>query len=146
MIGNQYIINSLLLEHEENPIKEKIGEHNPEDIIYMITKEYWKYWRKELTHSEQPYIREAHFGDYKLMYGKSKMQLRKLLKKIRWYKVKFKDEYQVPGTRGYEIYNNAINNFRTLWKQVDKIKKEVNYNLEAWKQKKIQKYGDKAIL
>lgn len=146
MIGNQAIINQQIFEHPKNPIKETIGDKEAMDVIYMITEEYWKEWRRVLTHSENPHIKQDGLGVYSLMYGKSKSHLRNLLKKIRHVRWKYADTYLVEDTRAWGMHNSYMKNFRETWKQVDQIKREVVHNLELWKQKKIAKYGDKAIL
>jgi hypothetical protein len=146
MVGNQHIINSILKEHEDNPIKDKIGDKEALDIIYVITDEYWKEWRRQLTNSHEPYINFPGLGRFKLMYGKSKSYLRKILRRIRNLKRKYHDSYLVDDTRANGLYNGSIKRFRDTWRQVDKIKLEVNSRLELWKQKKIKKYGDKAII
>lgn len=146
MIGNQAIINQQIFEHPKNPIKEKIGDVEVMDVIYMITEEYWKEWRRVLTHSTKPHIQFEGLGVYNLMYGKSKSYLRRLLSKIRHVRRKYADTYLVENTRAWGMHNSYIKNFRETWKQVDQIKIEVNNNLELWRQKKIAKYGDKAIL
>lgn len=146
MIGNQAIINQQIYEHEKNPIKESIGDKDAMDVIYMITEEYWKEWRRTLTHSEYAHIESHGFGRFSMMYGKSKSYLRKSLSKLKSIKRNHPDTYLVEGTNPNGRYNFHKRRFQETWKQVDMIKKEVNKNLELWKQKKIAKYGDKAIL
>lgn len=146
MIGNQAMINQQLLEHEDNLIKEPIGDLEAMDIIYVITDEYWKQWRRILTHSDKAHIYAPGLGEFSLMYGKSKSYLRKLLARLRNIKRKYPDTYEVEGTRAYGLYNNTLSRFRETWKQVDNLKKEVIKKNEIWKNKKIAKYGDKAIL
>lgn len=146
MIGNQYIINAQLIEHEKNPIKENIGDKKVADIIYVITDEEWKEWRRQLTNNKKPAITFPGLGRFKLMYGKSKSYLRKILSRIRRFRRKYPDTYTQEGTRAYGMHKNAMERFNNTWHQVDEIKKEVNTRLEIWKQKKIKKYGDKAIL
>lgn len=146
MIGNQVIINTQLLEHEDNPIKEPIGDKEALDILYIITDEYWKQWRRKLTNSEQPHVHAPGLGRFDMMYGKSKSYLRKLLARLRNLKRKHPDTYLVEGTRANGLYTNTINRFRGTWKQVDNLKKEVNKKYQIWNDKKIAKYGDKAIL
>ena len=146
MIGNQAMINQQILEHEDTPIKEPIGDKEAMDIIYMITHEYWKEWRRQLTHSDQPHIHTPGLGEFSLMYGKSKSYLRKLLARLRNIKRKYPDTYQVEGTRAHGLYINTISRFRETWKQVDNLKKEVIKKYQIWDNKKIAKYGDKAIL
>lgn len=146
MRGNQAIINQQIFEHPDNPIVNKIGDKEPMDVIYMITEEFWKQWRRELTNNTMPRIKQDGLGVYSLMYGKSKSYLRKLLAKIRHVRTKYPDSYLVENTRAWGMHNTYIARFRETWQQVDEIKKQVNYNLELWKQKKIAKYGDKAIL
>jgi len=146
MRGNQAILNSQVFEHADNPIKEPIGKLKPMDIIFVITDEYWREWKRQLVNSESPHIYAPGFGTYSLRYGKSKWYLRKLLKKIRGFKSNYKDTYQIPDSNAFKIYQSYLKKFRATWKQVDEIKKHVNYNNEVWKQKKIKKYGDKAML
>jgi len=146
MVGNQVIINGQIMEHPDNPIKDKIGNREAQVIIYTITDEYWKEWRRQLTNSEKPNVQAIGLGEFRLMYGKSKSYLRKILRKIRYIKVKHPDKYDKENTFANAIYLSLLNRFRSTWSQVDEIKKQVNYNLENWKQKKIAKYGDKAIL
>lgn len=146
MRGNQIFLNSQISEHEDNPIKENIGDVKQLDIIYVITDEYWKEWRRQLTFCDKPNVKSPGLGYYSLMYGKSKSYLRKLLVKIRTIRAKRPDEYMVEGTRAYSVHQHYLKRFRATWKQVDSIKKEVNRNLEIWKNKKIEKYGDKAII
>ena len=146
MIGNQVLVNTQLLEHKDNPIKEAIGDKQAMDILYIITDEYWKEWRRRLTHSEHPHIQSPGLGDFDMMYGKSKSYLRHLLARIRNIKRKHPDTYHVEGTRAYGLYTNTIKRFRETWKQVDNLKKEVNKKYQIWNDKKIAKYGDKAIL
>lgn len=146
MIGNQHILNSMLLEHEKNPIKEKRGDKEAMEVIYMITDEYWKEWRRQLTNSNKPVIYAPGLGQFSLMYGKSKTYLRKILKKLKKVRVKYIDSYLVEGTFAHGYHTNLMLRFSNTWQQVDKIKKKVNYRYALWRYKKIQKYGDKAIL
>lgn len=146
MIGNQLMINQQILENENNPIKESIGDKDAIDIIYVITDEYWKEWRRRLTHSDQPHIHAPGLGRFSLMYGKSKSYLRKLLRRLRNIKRKYPDKYMIEGTKANGLYVNTLNRFRETWKQVDNLKKEVNKKYEIWNEKKIAKYGDKAII
>lgn len=146
MIGNQAIINGQLLNHPDNPIKDKINDIDVDKIIYVITDEYWKSWRRQLVNSPKPRVKAIGLGDFTMMYGKSKSYLRRMLGKIRNIKRKYPDTYLKEGTMANGLYVSYITRFRTTWMQVDEIKKEVNRNLEIWKQKKIAKYGDKAIL
>ena len=146
MIGNQAMINQQLLESKDNPIKEPIGEKEIADIIYVITDEYWKEWRRKLTNSDQPHIHAPGLGEFSMMYGKSKSYLRHLLARLRNIKRKHPDTYLVEGTRANGLYQGTIKRFRTTWKQVDNLKKEVNKKYQIWNDKKIAKYGDKAIL
>lgn len=146
MVGNQVIINSQVLEHPKNPIKESIGDKEPMDIVYVITDEFWKHWRKRLTNSQSPHLYAPGLGTFDLIYGKSRTYLRKMLRIIRNIKRKHPETHLIEGTRANGRYQNAIKNFRIVWKQVDEKKKEVNRNLEVWRDKKIEKYGDKAIL
>jgi len=146
MKGNQAIINSSVLEHKDNPIKNNIGDNSVMDVIYVITDEYWKEWRRQMTNSHIPYVTAPGLGEYSMMYGKSKSYLRRLLRKLKWYRVKYADTWQVEGTRAFGLYNTTLKRFRDTWKQVDQIKREVNAKNEIWKQKKIKRYGDKAIL
>lgn len=146
MIGNQHMLNSILLEHEANPIKKKIGDKEALDVIYMITDEYWKEWRRQMTNSQKPVIYAPGLGQFSLMYGKSKTYLRKILKKLKGIKETHPDNYLIEGTFAHGYYNNLLLRFRNTWKQVDLVKKHVNYRYAAWRQKKIDKYGDKAIL
>lgn len=146
MVGNQYIINTQLALHEKNPIKDKIGDKEVIDIVGVITDEYWKEWRRQLTNSEKPYIYAPGIGVFSLMYGKSKSYLRSILSKMRNTKKFFPEAYLEEGTKPNSIYNTYYKRFKSTWKQVDVIKKEVVYKMELWKQKKIAKYGDKAIL
>lgn len=146
MIGNQAIINQLIFEHPNNPIKEKIGDKEAMDVIYMITEEFTKQWRRDLTHNTSPHIKQEGLGVYTLMYGKSKSYLRRVLGKLKGIRSKYHDTYLVEGTHAYGRYKFWTIRFQETWKQVDQIKREVNHNLKLWKQKKIAKYGDKAIL
>lgn len=146
MIGNQVMINSQIFEHEDNPVKEDIKGVDALSIIYAITDEWWKEWRVSLTHAQNPHIYHPGFGEYNLRYGKSKVYLRKMLKKIKAIKRNHPDKYLVEGNKWHDMYQADIKRFRNTWYQVDKIKLEVVRNLEIWKQKKIAKYGDKAII
>lgn len=146
MVGNQILINSALLNHKDIAIKGPIGEIDAMKIIYTITDEYWKEWRKQLISSHTPHIKAEGLGMYSLMYGKSRTYLRKMIKRIKVTRLKYADTYLIEGTRGYNLHNHYIKRFRDTWKQVDEIKKEVVFNLDKWKKKKIAKYGDKAIL
>jgi len=146
MIGNQAMINQQLLEHEDNPITKPIGDKEAMDIIYIITDEYWKEWRRKLTHSDKPHIHAPGLGEFSLMYGRSKSYLRKLLARLRNIKRKHPDKYLIEGTRANGLYTNTLKRFRETWKQVDNLKKEVNKKYQIWNNKKIAKYGDKAIL
>lgn len=146
MRGNQAMLNTQVFNHPDNPIKEKIGDKDAMLIIYTITDEYWKEWRRQLTNSTKPHVYAGGVGEYSLIYGKSKSYLRKMLGKIRSLKERYPDTYTKEGTRANGMYTNYVNRFRNTWKQVNEIKKEVNYNLKAWRDKKIAKYGDKAIL
>jgi len=146
MRGNQAILNNQIFEHPDNPVKESIDKIDPMDILFVITDEYWKEWKRQLVNSTSPHIYAPGLGTYSLRYGKSKSFLRKMVNKIRGFRIKYKDTYLIPDTRAYSIHQHYLKKFRILWKQVDEIKKQVNYNNEIWKQKKIKKYGDKAIL
>jgi len=146
MIGNQAMINQQLLEHEDNPITKPIGDKEAMDIIYIITDEYWKEWRRKLTHSDKPHIHAPGLGEFSLMYGRSKSYLRKLLARLRNIKRKHPDKYLIEETRANGLYTNTLKRFRETWKQVDNLKKEVNKKYQIWNNKKIAKYGDKAIL
>ena len=146
MIGNQAMINAQLIEHQDNPVKEPIGDKEVADIIYMITDEYWKEWRRKLTNGDTPHIYAPGLGSFDMMYGKSKTYLRHLLARIRNIKRKYPDTYLTEGTRANGLYTNTIKRFRSTWKQVDNLKKEVNKKYKIWNDKKIAKYGDKAIL
>lgn len=141
MRGNQNILNSELLRHEKNPIPESIGGHKAIGIIQTITAEYWKEWRKVLTYSESPYYTQRGLGYYKLDMGKAKSYLRKLSAKLRWYKVKFPDTWNVEGTRGNDFYKHAVNKFRITWKQVDTLKIEINHRNKVWRDKVNERYG-----
>lgn len=141
MVGNQTFINVQILSHEDNPIKEPINGVKPDDIIHIITHEAWKQWRKELTHSEAPHIVYPGLGYFSMMHGKAKNFLRKLLGKIRWYKVKFADSYQTEGTRGHAIYTNTLLAFKETWKQVNNVKIETNNRIAHWNRNK-QKYNE----
>lgn len=146
MIGNQHILNSQILSHEKNPIKEAIGDKEAMEIIYMITDEYWKEWRRQLTNSTKPVIYAPGLGEFSMMYGKGKSYLRKILKKIRKVKSKHPDAYLEEGRWANAYYNTMMARFSNTWKQVDHIKKKVNFTNLRWRNKKIAKYGDKAIL
>jgi hypothetical protein len=146
MIGNQAIINGILKDHPDNPIKENIGKLKVDDILYVINHEYWKQWKKDIVHSEIPYIYTPGLGMFKLRLGRAKHYMRKLVRKLRWWKYKYADTYQKENTRAYGMYNSTVDKFRATWKQVDKIKQEIIDTNEIWKQKKLKKYGDKAIL
>lgn len=144
MRGNQLILNSEIARHEENPIKEGIKGIKPIDIIQTITSEYWKEWRRVLTHNESPYHMQRSLGYYKLDMGKAKSYLRKAIKKLRWYKVKYKDTWETEGTLGYNVYQNLLSKFRTTWKQVDTLKIEINYRNKVWRDKVNERYGEKS--
>jgi hypothetical protein len=146
MRGNQAMLNSQVFEHVDNPIKEKIGDKDPLDIIYVITDEYWKEWRRKLTSSHKPHIKAGGIGEYSLMFGKSKSYLRKLISRIKRIKQKYPDTYLQEGTRANGFYLHTIKRFRDTWEQVNELKIEVNKRGAIWKQKKIDRYGDKAIL
>lgn len=146
MRGNQTLINTQILEHKDNPIKDPIGKLYPLDIIHMINHEYWKEWRRQLTFSDKPHIQVDGLGKFSLMFGKSKYYLRRLIQKIRLYKQKYPDKYMIPGTKENDIYMYYVNRFRATWKQVDNYKIEVNARYKRWNDKKVLKYGDKAIL
>lgn len=146
MIGNQNILNSLVLDHENNPVKDSIGDSSAMDIINMITHEYWKEWRHQMTNSDKYVVFAPGLGQFQLRYGRTKMYLRKLIRKIRGVRSKYEDTYLIEGTKGYSIHAGLIKKFRTTWEQVDKLKKDVNYKYALWRQRKIDYYGDKAIL
>lgn len=146
MIGNQVIINSQVLAHDKNPIKDKIGDKHALDIIYIITDEYWKEWRRKLTNTHHCYVYAKGLGTYSVMYGRAKNYLRKMVKRLRQIKNRYPDKYLVEGTFANGLYTSYCKRFRDTWKQIDNKKKEVIKNQEVWKQKKIKKYGDKAIL
>jgi len=146
MVGSQVLINTNVLEHEDNPIKEPIGEKEVLDIIYVITDEYWKEWRRQLTNSTKPHVYAPGLGSFSLMYGKSKSYLRRVLGRIRNVKRKYPDTYLIEGTRANGMYTSSIKRFKSTWAQVDVLKKEVNARYKIWNNKKIAKYGDKAIL
>jgi len=146
MIGNQSIINALILEHDDNPIKEPIGNVKRDVIISTITNELWKEWRKQLRYGECPTYRMDGMGMFALRLGKSKAYLRKLVSDMRRLKGKYPDKYLNTETRAGGFYAETVRKFRHTWKQVDNLKKEVNYKYELWEQKKILKYGDKAII
>jgi hypothetical protein len=139
MIGNQLMINSQILSHEKNPITSAIGIKKELDIIYTITDEYWKEWRRQLTNGETPVVTAYGLGNFELMYGKSKSYLRHLLARLKNIRRKYADSYLIEGTRAYGMYNNTIKKFRSTWKQVDCIKIQVNKNLAEWKIKKALK-------
>ncbi len=144
MRGNQNIINSQILRHEKNPIKEDINNTSVADIIQIITDEYWKEWRRALSYDENPYLIQKGLGTYKISYGKARNYMMKLIAKIRWYKVKYEDTWNVEGTRGNAVYESAIRKFRVTWKQVDEIKKEINFRNKTWRNKVNERYGEQS--
>jgi len=146
MVGNQAIINAQLISHEENPIKESIGDKSVQDIVLVATEEYWKEWKRLLIHSEKPVIVAPGLGKFSLMYGKSKNYLRKMVSKLKWLRIKHTDTIEDETKRAYGLNKHYLQRIATTWKQVDFIKKEVNYKYDLWDKKKIAKYGDKAIL
>jgi hypothetical protein len=108
--------------------------------------ELWKEWRKQLRYGECPTYRMDGMGMFALRLGKSKAYLRKLVSDMRRLKGKYPDKYLNTETRAGGFYAETVRKFRHTWKQVDNLKKEVNYKYELWEQKKILKYGDKAII
>jgi len=145
VIGNQAIINRQLIDHEDNPIKEPINGISIEDITCMITHEYWKEWKSLMKRSEKPIVWAPGIGQFEVMYPRAKFILRKLLTKIRWNRIKYGDDWKNPEKKAYGINKVYCERFRTIWKQVDLLKKEVNYRYALWEKKKKLKYGDKAI-
>src|SRR5690349_20207978 len=112
MKGNQIMINSQILEHPDNPIKEERYDKQQLDVIYMITDELWKEWRRQMTTSHYPNIYMPGLGNFSMMHGKGKSYLRKLIKRLRFLKWKYEDSYQVEGTRAYGMYQNALKRLR----------------------------------
>ena len=146
MKGNQAIINGLILEHDKNPIKEKIDKHSPEYILHVIMHEYWKEWRYLLSNCETPYIIQRGLGVYQLQYGKARKYMYRLIARLRMLRDKYPEEYLDKETYKGRMYTYFEKELRVTWKQVDHLKKEINLRNANWRQKKINKYGDKAIL
>jgi hypothetical protein len=70
----------------------------------------------------------------------------KLIGKLRMLRENYPEDYQNQETYKGKMYTYFQKELRVTWKQVDHIKKEINLRHANWKQKKINKYGDKAIL
>lgn len=139
MVGNQVLVNTQLVNHPDNPIKEPIKGVSVTDIIYVITDEYWKQWKKKINTSPNPYIKMEGFGLFVLRYSRARNYMRLLLSKIKWYRVKHADKYQNPETRAGAVYQAMVNRFKVLWIQGDQVKHEYNERIARWKQKKAKR-------
>jgi len=145
MIGNQAIINGLILEDERNPIKEPIKGIDPRLIVYTITEEYWKECFRLMTDSDYPEIKLIGLGKFRMRYNKGRQYIYKKLFKIKWYKIKYSNNFETPGSKGYSMIEGLKKRISSTWKQLDHFKKHINKGYELWELKKKLKYGDKAI-
>lgn len=146
MIGTQGIINRLLMEHEDCPIKGGIGKHTQEDIVCIATEEMWKEWKRLMSHSDKPEIYIKKLGKFRIMKGRTISYLNKVLYWLKKVRKEHPEDYKNPEKRAFGINRYWTKKFSSTWKQLDYIKKEFNYKEKIWKEKKIKRYGDKAIL
>ena len=116
MIGNQILINALIIDSPNNPVKNSIGNKDILTIISTITNQAEKEWRKQLSTSESPIINYPGFGHFKIMFSQTKRHIRWLIKKIRSLKKNFPDTYWKEETAIGQIYKNRILDLRTTWK------------------------------
>lgn len=145
MVGNQILINDQLENHPELKLSD-INGITKKQIIDVITSEYWKEWNRLIVRSEYPRIKVYGLGHFTLMYGKTKSFLRVLVNKIRSIRGKNPEEYLKEGTKSYAINKYHVEIFQKTWKQLDKYKKTVNERYFKENKRRIEKFGDKAIL
>ncbi len=136
MIGNQIIINALIIDSPLNPVKESIGNKDVLTIISTITSQAEKEWRKQLSTSDAPIINYPGFGHFKIMFSQTKRHIRWLIKKIRSLKKNFPDTYWNEDTAIGQIYKIRILDLRTTWKQLDRHKVKVNKKIAIIKERK----------
>jgi len=137
MIGNQVLINALLFEHRDNPIKDKIEGKDPLTIIGVITGQAEKEWRKQLTTSTCPIINYPGFGHFKIMFSQTKRHIRWLIRKLRSIRRNHaKEVYLDENTAIGQIYKARILDLRTTWKQLDQHKVKVNKKIQIIKDRK----------
>lgn len=145
MIGNQAIINSTINEHEECVLPEKVGTFKRIDALTVISDEYWKEWRRLMRYADTPVIYCKELGKFKIKYHMLRKYLYKLLASMRYKIAEKSEQLKVEGMFSNILKNDRIA-FKAAWKQADTFKKYMRAKNLKWRNKKIQKYGDKAIL
>lgn len=136
MIGNQILINALIIDNPNNPVKNGIGNKDALTIISTITNQAEKEWRKQLSTSDAPIINYPGLGHFKIMFSQTKRHIRWLIKKIRSLKRNFPETYLKEDTAIGQIYKNRIIDLRTTWKQLDQHKVKVNKKIAIIKERK----------
>ena len=88
------LVNTQLVNHPDNPIKEPIKGYLWQTLYMVITDEYWKQWKKRLILLPIHILKMEGFGLFVLRYSRARNYMRLLLSKIKWYRVKHADKYQ----------------------------------------------------
>lgn len=121
MIGNQLYVNRKALEHSDNMIKD-IKDVTKEQIIETINDLYWKEWRSVLIKSETPIIEVSGLGTFDLQMSRGKNYARELMRRIRRNIKRKPNMKPLDGSMVGGIQNTHLENFRILWKQIDKLR------------------------
>lgn len=124
MIGNNSILLYEFLNNSNNPIKEDIKNHTPEQVIRVIVEEYWKEWKNKLAKGSHHRYECKGLGFFTLEYSKSKSRLRYLINSMRRNRRLYPDTVNVPNTRANGLQEFLKKEFRVLWKQIDAMKHE----------------------
>jgi len=127
-------------------LPEKIGNVKRIDALQIISDEYWKEWRRLMRYGDTPTIYCKELGKFRIRYSQLRCYMCDLIDSLR-YKLEYKkEEFLNPDGMFTRIYETEEKKFRHAWKQADTFKKWMNAKNAKWRNKKIQKYGDKAIL
>ena len=146
MIGNQAIVNSIIAGHKDCMLPDRLGKNSKLNVLHIISEEYWKEWRRLMRYGNTPTVYCYKLGEFNIRYNQLRSYLYNLIKSLRFKREFHKEEILDVNNKFCEIHKREMIRFKAAWEQADTYKKWMNAKNAKWRQKKIDKYGDKAIL
>lgn len=128
MKGEVFLIVKKILEREDNPVKETIGNKTPEKIVQVVLDEYWKEWRRKIDYSPSNNIVLENLGSFYTTLSGLKGYTRLLIKKIRTIRKKLKELEQNPdfdreNSKVVYIERDLTRKLQSCWVQLEERRK-----------------------
>lgn len=128
MIGEILVINKYLSESKDNPIKSKLGKHEPSHIIAVINDEYWKEFTRKLELVPNSTIHVDNLGNWTISYSKLKGYIRGIIKELKNKKSFLEKLKKKPN---FDISNSIVNQniidleikLKNAWSQLEEQRK-----------------------